>query len=81
MPERYSVLRHQSIGPIRGVNRLDGVTQFLGVQYATLSGRFARAELLKSYPPEHSRVQEGIFDATSIGYARQPNIVTEFKLT
>lgn len=68
MPERYSVLRHQSIGPIRGVNKLEGVTQFFGVQYATLAERFARAELLKSYPPEHTRVTDGIFDATSIGY-------------
>ena len=68
MPESYPlrVKEHPSIGPIRGIGKVPGVTQFLGVQYATLKDRFSRAELINSYPTKHSRVQNGILDATKI---------------
>ncbi|KAK4683063.1 hypothetical protein QC764_121820 [Podospora pseudoanserina] len=66
MSEQTPILQHPTIGPICGVVRKVGVTQFLGVQYATLKDRFSRAELLKSYPSDHPRVQYGIFDATTL---------------
>lgn len=66
MSEQTPILQHPTIGPIRGVVKKVGVTQFLGVQYATLKDRFSRAELLKSYPSDHPRVQYGIFDATTL---------------
>jgi len=61
------VLAHNTMGDIRGIRKLTGVTQYLGVQYAVLGDRFARGELLKSYPSDHERVQNGTFDATRIG--------------
>ncbi len=61
-------MQHSTIGPIRGVIKVPGITQFLGVQYATLRDRFAQGELLESYPSDHVRIQGGVFDATAIGY-------------
>jgi carboxylesterase type B len=68
-PRPLRVEEHPTIGTIRGISNGPGVTQFLGVQYATLQDRFSRAELLKTYPGQahHTRVQDGILDATRIG--------------
>ncbi|KAK4199004.1 putative carboxylesterase [Triangularia verruculosa] len=66
MLQQSAILQHPTVGPIRGVKKVDGVTQFLGVQYATLKDRFSRAELLKSYPSDHPRLRYGVFDATTI---------------
>jgi carboxylesterase type B len=52
------ILAHPEIGEVQGITN-DGVEQYLGIQYATLSDRFAPA-VLKEY---HG---EGI-DATKIG--------------
>jgi carboxylesterase type B len=43
------LLEHPTIGRIRGINRIQDVTQFLGVQYATLRDRFSRGELIEQY--------------------------------
>ena len=69
MSDQVTVLQHPALGPIRGINKVSGVTQYLGVQYASLADRFSRGELLNSYSPGFSRVHDGVFDATSIGYA------------
>lgn len=61
------VLQHPTIGPIRGINKVAGVTQLLGVQYATLVDRFAPGVLLEAYAPEHARSPNGVLDATTIG--------------
>ncbi|KAK4171979.1 putative carboxylesterase [Triangularia setosa] len=66
MSGQSTILQHPTVGPIRGAKKVDGVTQFLGVQYATLKDRFSRARLLKSFPSDHSRVRYGVFDATKI---------------
>ena len=39
------VLEHPLLGRIKGVQKTDTVVQYLGLQYATLKDRFARAEL------------------------------------
>ncbi|KIW10037.1 hypothetical protein PV08_11813 [Exophiala spinifera] len=43
-----STLNHPTLGEITGRDG-DGVTQFLGVQYATLENRFAEAQVKSSY--------------------------------
>lgn len=43
-------ISHPTIGRVRGISRYPGVVQFLGVQYATLTDRFARGELCQQYP-------------------------------
>jgi hypothetical protein len=43
-----ALLDHPEIGEIQG-KAGDGVTQFLGIQYATLRDRLAKAELVESY--------------------------------
>lgn len=68
MTDQASILKHPSIGPIRGIRKLPGVTQYLGVQYGLLQDRFSRGELLESYPSDHSRVRDGVFDATRTSY-------------
>ncbi|BEJ06734.1 hypothetical protein CcaverHIS641_0400030 [Cutaneotrichosporon cavernicola] len=62
-----SVLQHPTIGNIKGVIKVPGVTQLLGVQYATLADRFAPGVLLESYPADHARVRDGVLDATTVG--------------
>ncbi|KAK1777632.1 Alpha/Beta hydrolase protein [Copromyces sp. CBS 386.78] len=64
--QQPSILSHPTIGPIRGIRRVDGLAQFLGVQYAVLRDRFARGELLKAYASDHPRIREGVFDATCL---------------
>ena len=61
------LINYPTIGPIRGVQQSPNVTQFLGVQYATLKDRFARGELLRDYPSKSSRPM----DATKFGYEVQ----------
>ncbi|KAH6698495.1 Alpha/Beta hydrolase protein [Leptodontidium sp. MPI-SDFR-AT-0119] len=38
-------ITHPKLGQIRGVRAVDGVDQYLGLQYGTLKDRFARSEL------------------------------------
>lgn len=66
--ESHEVTQHATIGPVKGLRKGSGVVQYLGVQYATLKDRFARGELLQSYPDSHSNKQEGVLNATRIGY-------------
>lgn len=63
----YETTQHKTIGPIKGVRRLPGVMQYLGIQYATLKDRFSRGELLESCHSDHPRKQEGVLDATRLG--------------
>ncbi|EHY61023.1 hypothetical protein ABEF95_010221 [Exophiala dermatitidis] len=49
MSSQSVVLRHPSIGPIHGLDRGNGVHQFLGIQYATLQDRLAEAQLKTTY--------------------------------
>ncbi|KAK4447163.1 Alpha/Beta hydrolase protein [Podospora aff. communis PSN243] len=67
MASQSSLFEHRTIGPIRGISKIPGVTQFLGVQYATLRDRFSRGELLKAYPATHPQVKDGVLDATKLG--------------
>ncbi len=62
-----SFVQHPTIGPLKGIVKVPGVIQLLGVQYATLADRFAPGVLLETYSPEHARVHEGAIDATAIG--------------
>ncbi|KAL3464916.1 Alpha/Beta hydrolase protein [Aspergillus heterothallicus] len=60
----YHLKDHPTIGRIRGISKVPGVVQYLGVQYATLADRFSRGVLLDSYTCEDpSRV----LDATKLG--------------
>ncbi|KAK5054420.1 hypothetical protein LTR84_001310 [Exophiala bonariae] len=52
-------IHHNSLGTIRGIEA-DGVHKYLGLSYASLSGRFADAQLVSRYP-------KGITDATHLG--------------
>ena len=58
----HETINHPTIGPLKGIKRFPKVTQFLGVQYATLKDRFARGELLVQYPSAWD-----ILDATKFG--------------
>jgi carboxylesterase type B len=42
-------LQHPSIGSIKGIRRSSQVEQYLGIQYATLTDRFARGQLIETY--------------------------------
>lgn len=54
---------HRSIiGQIQGLNKVPGVNQYLGIQYAALKDRFSRGELIETYP------HDGILDGTKLGY-------------
>jgi hypothetical protein len=56
-----TILKTEALGDIRG--KSDGiVSQFLGIQYATLKNRLADAELIEQRHGE-------ILDATRDGYA------------
>ncbi|KAF2099803.1 alpha/beta-hydrolase [Rhizodiscina lignyota] len=57
--------QHASIGTIRGIVRSPSVSQFLGIQYATLKNRFARAQLIESY--ENYADNDKALDATKYG--------------
>ena len=56
----YTIFEHPSIGQIRGIQRLEGVIDFLGVQYATLKDGYARGELKTLFPGD-------LLDATKHG--------------
>ncbi|KAL2399166.1 hypothetical protein ABEF95_000334 [Exophiala dermatitidis] len=49
MSSQNVALQHPSIGPIHGLDRGNGVHQFLGIQYATLQDRLAEAQLKTTY--------------------------------
>lgn len=66
--ESHEIIQHATIGPIKDLRKLPGVIQYLGVQYAALKDRFARGELLQSYPPTHPNKQVGVLDATKLGH-------------
>lgn len=66
--ESYEVTQHATIGPIKGLRKLPGVIQYLGIQYATLKDRFSRGELLLSYSLNHPNKEYGVLDATKLGY-------------
>jgi hypothetical protein len=53
-------VEHPSIGCIQGISRLPEVTQYLGIQYATLEHRFLRGEL-----KQYSSVPGSRLDATT----------------
>lgn len=54
-----TILKTSALGEIRGKTQ-DGVTQFLGIRYASLKDRFADAELVE-------RRNGDILDATADG--------------
>ncbi|KAH9878854.1 hypothetical protein J1614_002288 [Plenodomus biglobosus] len=54
-----ATLKHAKLGELRG-NNVDGVTQFLGLKYATLKNRLASAELVEGYGSQST-------DATKFG--------------
>lgn len=66
----YRSTNHPTIGPIRGITKVSGVNQYLGIQYATLKDRFARGELLEAYPTNHANKRDGVLDATKLGYEK-----------
>ena len=57
----FERIHHTTIGSIQGLKRSEQVTQYLGVQYATLKDRFTRAELIDTY------IQSEVLDATTFG--------------
>lgn len=59
----HETINHPTIGLVRGIQRLSKVSQFLGIQYATLRDRFSRGELLQEYPSSADAL-----DATKLGY-------------
>ncbi|KAJ9632940.1 hypothetical protein H2204_007508 [Knufia peltigerae] len=61
------VLAHATIGPIQGISKTAAVTQYLGIQYASLKDRFARGELLLSPPNDHPQRAGKVLDATKPG--------------
>lgn len=62
----YQTKQHPTIGPIRGLNKIPTVVQFLGVQYATLKDRFSRGVLLETYDSGNFN-EDGVLDATKLG--------------
>jgi hypothetical protein len=63
-----TILQRRLLGEVRG-NTHDGVSQFLGIQYATLKDRFADAELIEQ--------REGsILDASKDGYEWPEKYIT-----
>lgn len=54
-----AILKTSKLGDIRG-REVDGVIQYLGIQYATLKNRFADAELIEDRAG-------GVLDATKDG--------------
>jgi carboxylesterase type B len=54
-----TLLQTQQLGVIQGKN-CDGVTQYLGIKYATLKNRLADAVL-------YERNSDGVLDATNDG--------------
>lgn len=42
------ILNHSQLGDLKG-NVVDGTAQFLGLKYATLKNRLARAEIVGNY--------------------------------
>lgn len=59
MAQEPVTLQHPAIGSIKGNRPLPQVEEYLGIQYATLSDRFARGKPVESYPSP--------LDATSHG--------------
>ena len=57
-----ATLEHPTIGKIQGKSG-NGVTQYLGLKYATLKDRFAEAELIKYSANE-------TINATKFGYCK-----------
>ena len=55
---------HKELGAVKG-NTKDGVTEFLGIKYASLENRFAPPSLVTSYGA-------GPLDATKFGCANPP---------
>lgn len=49
MPDETVTLEYPSIGSLRGIKRPPGVEQYLGIQYAKLTDRFARGALVESH--------------------------------
>lgn len=62
----YQTKQHPTIGPIRGLNKVPTVVQYLGVQYATLKDRFSRGVLLETYNRDYLN-EDGVLDATKLG--------------
>lgn len=60
MPDETA--QRPTIGQVQGLTKVPGITQYLGIQYATLKDRFSRGELVDSY------AQDRILDATNLGY-------------
>jgi carboxylesterase type B len=53
-----AILKSSKLGEIHG-REVDGVSQYLGIQYATLKNRLADAELIEE--------RTGVLDATNDG--------------
>ncbi|KAJ5636954.1 Alpha/Beta hydrolase protein [Penicillium longicatenatum] len=62
----YQTKQHPTIGPIKGLNNVPTVVQYLGVQYATLKDRFSRGVLLETYDRGYLN-RDGVLDATKLG--------------
>lgn len=61
-----TILQHPTIGRIQGIRRTPNVTQFLGVQYATLRDCFSRGEIIEHYLSRGPRIGLNL-DATKHG--------------
>jgi hypothetical protein len=59
------ILEHSSVGCIQGISKIQEVTQYLGIQYATLKDRFSRGKL-----KQYSSAAGSILDATTYGYVQ-----------
>ena len=59
-----TILKHSTLGCVRGIEVAKGLTQFRSLPYATIKQRFARSQLLNNLPGQHG---EEIYDATKIG--------------
>jgi hypothetical protein len=68
-PGFHYVIEHSDLGHINGIQRSQHTIQYLGVQYASLNDRFARAQLVTS---KTTMSANGVIDATKYGYA--PNL-------
>lgn len=65
------IIEHPLLGAIRGVKKSKGVSQYLGIRYATLRDRFSRGVLLKSLTSISGNDSSSIFDATKSGWVMQ----------
>lgn len=59
-----TVLRHSTLGPVRGIEISNSLTQFRSIPYGSIKQRFARSTLLEQLPRQND---SDTYDATKVG--------------